>query len=132
MGEKKEFFDFRNVKSVQKSKDGVWMDILCDDEPTGIRMKVVGSYSDEFKKFQKKLQNMAKKRRDGNLSTADAEKAALEMLVYCVVDWEGISLDGKAESPCNDENKRAFFTTEDIEWAALQVTEFISDKSNFF
>ena len=127
MGDK--FFNLDEVKVADNSVEGMWMDIDYFGQETGMKFKVVGSYSDQHKKFLRKLENTNNKKK--NIDIVAATKLLGELAICCVVDWEGVSFDGKAAAECNEINRKKLFRDVKNKWILTQVTDFINDETNF-
>ena len=102
--------------------DGAYMDVTFDDRDTDIKLKIVGSNSDEYTQYERKIQNKFLKG-SGNkkLSAKDLEEANLTKWVACVVDWENMEEDGKPLDCTEANKKRIFSDRKKYKWLTDQI-----------
>ena len=104
------------------------------DEKSGrpVTITLLGEDSDVYKQVShrssdERLKKRVKKGRI-EIRTAEIERDALEVLVACTKDWDGIVLDGQGLEFTPD-NARKLYTR--IPFVRDQAAEFINDRANF-
>lgn len=119
------------ITDYQMSTEGVWMDVLFDEEKTNIRIQMVGTNSDQYAAFEKKAQNLYLKK-GKKTKGSEIESLNNDRRVSCVIAWENMEdKDGKP-IVCNYENKVSILTDrEKYKWLIDQVEDFMMSDENF-
>lgn len=111
-------------------KDGVWFtprDI--NGKKMDISFCVLGSNTEEYKRVKNKNVVGYSSSRPGAKEEA-LVSGTINILTACVIDWKGITKDGK-EYPCTKENKKELFEDASTKWLSDQIEQFILDDTNF-
>src|SRR5262245_44394549 len=87
------------------SNEGVWMRVVNPGtgEETDIEILIAGVDSEQFRSAKRNWENQrrAKLEKGAGLPTTDElERARLQTLVACTLDWRNLELEGKAVA-CN-------------------------------
>ena len=122
----------------ETGSEGEWLEVLHpttgeiirDDEGTALRVKLLGKDSNEYRKAQRaatqrRLQSRSKK---SMIDAETLEREAVEVLIVCTQDWEGLA-EGGEDLPCTPENVRRVYSK--YLWLREQVDEFVEDRGNF-
>jgi hypothetical protein len=118
------------LSNVADQDKGQWFELPdpVTAKPTGIRFRVAGPDSDTQHRARialaDELADMADA--DGRVSAEHREKARLNSLARCVLDWE-IEEEGKPV-PFNTKNVLRVLR---VAWVQAQVDAFASDRRNF-
>jgi len=104
----------------------------ADPESAPITITCLGRDSKVWRRMQHAQQSrrLTAAMRKGKMKF-DAEAAAadaLDLLVACVVDWDGIELEGKPW-PCTEANRRKLLAG--CEWMREQIDEFVDDRATY-
>lgn len=127
-----------DLRQFETGKDGEWLDvlhpttgeILRDDDGQAMRIQLLGKDSDEYRRAQRAAtQRRLKSRSKKSMIDAETlEREAVEVLIVCTKDWEGVG-DAGEDLPCTPENIRRVYST--YLWLREQVDEFVEDRGNF-
>ena len=122
--------DLAKLDIVSPANEGVWMELEhpVTGEPLGVKIKLAGTDSDYYKKELRRQQNKRLKKGIRNINAEELEAEAVELLVACTLDWEGVELEGQALE-CNPENVRKIYKK--FPWIKEQVDAFINNRANF-
>jgi len=116
-----------NVADQDKGKELELADPVTG-KPTGIKFRIAGPDSDTQHRariaLHDELAEMADT--DGHITAENREKARLNCLARCVLDWE-ITEGGKAV-PFNHKNLLRVLK---VAWVQAQVDAFASDRRNY-
>lgn len=82
----------------------------------------------ERKYADRRLAQMQRNGKMGNITTAEVEERGLKLLAAVTLDWTGVELDGKPVA-CTKENAEHIYAR--FAWIAEQVDGFVGDRSNF-
>lgn len=105
--------------------------VTGDDLPMTITLagKDSATWKEAERKYaDKRLAQMQRNGKMGNITTAEVEKRGLKLLAAVTLDWTGIELDEKPVA-CTKENAEHIYAK--FAWIAEQVDEFVGDRSNF-
>lgn len=131
---KKEGFDLLSVRTVDKSNEGVEMEILHPSERTGMGMFLIvhGEDSDNYKRSLGKVAARKEKqqRQTGKIriNHEDIEFGMLQTALECVSNWRGVVEDGKKLEFTRPNLKRILT---EYWWITEQVTQYVNDRANF-
>jgi len=115
--------DFTKLKNV--SDEGTWIDIETPDgEKTDVRVYILGSDSDTYRKLSREQNNKRFKKGKLDIDASEIENDAFNLTIACVLDWEGV--EGMEFTKAN---ARQLFT--EHRWLRDQVEAAIHDRSNF-
>jgi len=110
-----------------------WLDIkLPTGDPTGIRFKLVGQDSGQFRTAAKKfaaefVENDSKKKFDPEL----LERQQVEICTACIIDWDGVS-EGDQPLTFTKEKLVEVISLPEAAWLREQVSDYITARTNFF
>ncbi len=132
--------DFRTLATRAPSTEGATLTVLhpatrlplgTEDRP--ITITLAGVDSDQYRAASQAATNrrmeVASRKRQYTLDAAQVDAEAIELVVACVIGWEGVTLDGQ-ELPCTPANARRLF--EECPWLRADCEAFIGDRSHFF
>lgn len=127
-----------DLRQFETGKDGEWLDvlhpttgeILRDEEGAPMRILLLGKDSDDYRKAQRAAtQRRLKSRSKRSMIDAETlEREAVEVLIVCTKDWEGVG-DAGEDLSCTPENVRRVYSS--YLWLREQVDEFVEDRGNF-
>lgn len=127
-----------DLSQFETGSEGEWLEllhpttgeILRDDDGKEAKILLVGKDSDEYRKAQRAAtQRRLKSRSKKNVIDAESlEREAVEVLIACTKDWQGIGDKGE-DLPCEPSNVRRVYST--YLWLREQVDEFVEDRGNF-
>lgn len=100
---------------------------LTDGKGKPVTITVLGSDSREFRRKVDEI-NRTRQRKRGNMSLAESERAASELLAAVTKSWTGIEWEGKVLE-CTPENAEMLYR--ERSWVRQQVDEFVADVGNF-
>lgn len=100
---------------------------LMDGKGKPVTITVLGSDSREFRRKVDEV-NRTRQRKRGNLSLAESERTAAELLASVTKAWSGIEWDGKVLE-CTTENAEMLYR--ERSWVRQQVDEFVAEAGNF-
>jgi hypothetical protein len=126
--------DLQQYDTKKVADEGAWMEVYYPDgTPSDARIKLAGLDSQRYQEVQREIQDRRLKasNRQGRVqlgSAAQFEAEALDRLVKCTLDWEGIEDNGQALG-CTDQNARWLY--ESFPWIKDQADIFVGDRSNF-
>jgi hypothetical protein len=118
-----------SIKEAVK-KEGVWFTPKSIEGKTlDISFCILGRNTEEYRRaIHKNIVGLSSSRK--GVAEETIEKSTVEMLIACVIDWRGITVDGK-EHPCTRENKKSLFEDASTKWLAEQIEAAINDDSLF-
>lgn len=99
-----------------------------DPEPRPVRCRVVGSYSETYRRAQERALTESA-REDEETARENAPARSNQIFAECVKDWEGF-FDGAQAVPCKTENVVRFM--EAAPWFREQVVSEVQDHPAFF
>lgn len=129
-------FDLSELDTAKASNDGFDVSLYHPgtNADLGIKIRVLGKDSDEFRK----VSNAQNKRRMDRMSRGgfrnptpspeELEQNGIELLAACTVGWSGVVLDGKSLAFSKD-NAKALYSR--FPWIKEQVDAAIGDRANF-
>lgn len=121
-------FDLSSLE--QEKLDANWMEVESPTgEPLGIHLYLASQDSEEYQKQLRRQQDKHLKKKKMKMSAEEAENDNRELLVSCVLKWQGVIYNGE-ELECNVENAR--WLLKSFPFIEEQVNEFIGDRANFF
>lgn len=123
--------DLKKLDSVTASEEGKWVDILDGDgNKTGIRIKVKGVDSKEFKAQSTAIRKYVQKQKEkgANEDPDVMDEKSYIMLASVTLDWEEIEEDGE-ELVFSLENAKYLYSSYPV--IANQVASFVMSRSNF-
>ena len=125
--------DLSLLNTQKLANDGAWMRVvnIATGEETDIEILLAGADSEQFRdaKRQWDRRRRDKLERGRGLPTADElEKARLETLVACTLDWRNLEIDGQPLA-CN--KVAAHQVYRNFPWLREQADAFIDDRRNF-
>ncbi|AJE47179.1 hypothetical protein [Celeribacter indicus] len=110
---------------------GAWLDLAHPEtgEPTGIRLRLAGPDSDTQSRSRLSLADELAEAADldGRVNAAAREKARLNSLARCVLDWEVMEDD----QPIPFTHKNVLRLLRAATWVQVQVDAFAGDRRNF-
>lgn len=102
-----------------------------DGSPTGLKLKVVGQDSKQFREVAKQYgQQML-----GSDSKPDIdllEKQNTELIASCIVGWDEVIGDDGNPVMYSPENAKALVGTPELTYIRNQVEAYIGQRANFF
>lgn len=103
---------------------------LTDAKGKPVTITLLGNHSREFRQKVDEMSRRQNKRRNSdNLTLAEAERRAAELLAAVTVSWSGVEWEGQ-KLECNRENAEMLYR--ELPWVRTQVDEFVGDVGNFF
>lgn len=125
--------DFARLDTLTKANEGAEIELLhpVDRSPIGVTVRILGSDSDVYRDMERKhadkrIRNF--ERGKMRLSPEEVESESLEMLLACLIGWEGVEEHGETV-PFTAENARRFM--ERYRWMREQIASAIGDRRNF-
>lgn len=95
-----------------------------------LRSKNCESVRAKARAFIKRIQTSADFRKTGIVDADLAEAQAINNLVACTVDWQGVAFNGEP-LPCTADNARRIYADPGLAWLRAQVAEFTEEQANF-
>jgi len=129
-------FDISSLDVVKAANDGANVELVhpVSGEGLGIRVRVIGKDSDEFRRLiaaqsRRRVQRMAKQGRGVKApDQEEIEHENVDLLAASTLGWEGMVYEGK-ELPFTREN--AVMVYSKYPWVREQVDVAIGDRSLF-
>ena len=114
-----------------KIKEENWL-VINDPSgaPTDIEILIVSRDSETFKKAQRRIAELRRRRGKG-LKQPEEEQLWIELFATCTKDWKNVVENGKILE-CNFENVVYIYKNPIYNFVLEQVAEFIGDRENFF
>lgn len=129
-------FDLSSLDVVSAANTGVEVDLLhpVTNEPIGMKIKVIGRDSDEFRRLsnaqsRRRVNKMSKGGfRATNANLEDVEAEGIELLAACTKGWTNVVVSGKV-IPFSKEAAVDLYTK--YPWIKEQVDTAIGDRALF-
>lgn len=128
--------DLNSLKPVKADEGAVLQLVHPDsgDAIKGMTVTLLGQDSEVYRKIQlgkqqAALNRISKGKKATDLKADQLAEDTIEDMVKMTVTWTGFELDGK-ELECKPVNVKKVYT--EWNWIFEQVTEFVSDRANFF
>lgn len=117
--------------STLAAKDFADLKILhpASGEPTEMVVKIAGPSSEEYAKAKRRLSE-ARSAVD-TLSPEIARKLSLDLLLDCIMGWQGVSMDGKKELPYSRDNASMLMSDKRFYWLEDQIDRALVNVANF-
>lgn len=132
--------------------EGVWVDILMvadveitdangeivllrEGEPSGLRLKLLGTDGEVYREMQEKVFNARLKKKAGNKDVetlAEAEKRSVDLMVALTVDWDGFEDDDGKLIPFSEKAIRAVYADDGYRWLRDQADTAANQRRRFF
>jgi len=130
-----------DISKLQIPKDAVKKELVMPDgSKTGVFLHLIGTDHDDFKKVDrevtiKQLRKIADKKGNinfnvNNIDWDEKDEDKIKKLAACVVDWEGVTEDGKSLK-CTPAKVVEFLSSDGLEWACDLIEEFVDERANF-
>lgn len=104
-------------------------DTPAGQDPPPVTMTLAGQDSERHKRARNAAVTKRLARRNpGKITGEDADAENLDVLVACVISWDGI-VDNGEPLDCTAKNVRRIF--EKYPWAREQAEQFIADRANY-
>lgn len=97
------------------------------DPPKPVTIRVVGTYSNVYRRAVQAMQDRRLKAASSG-AALPSERAEIELLVECVIGWDGF-FHGQKAAECNSENVATVL--EKAPWIAAQVERATRDHEGF-
>ncbi len=126
--------EFKQLNTVEAADAGAWLTVLDEDgNDTDFRIRLLGKDSKTWKSGEhqfgdKRLQQMQKTGKMGNITTAQVEDRGIKLLAAVTVEWVGLTDNGQPV-PCTREKAEQLYRLSP--GLAEQVDAFVGDRKNF-
>jgi predicted glycosyl hydrolase (DUF1957 family) len=133
--------DLGNLDFSKQAEEGAWLHLEhpttgdpLETEGSPVRVLLLGRDSAAYRKAAHKAQDARLKAAARGAAgarglTAEVlERESIRVLAACVVDWEGIVVDGEA---LEYSHAAAVELLERFDWIKQQVDAFVEDRANF-
>lgn len=119
--------ELSSIKEVVQ-KDGIWFTpVFPDGSKCDFKFRIIGRNTEEYRRA---LHKNTVKLVSGRKGAAEETVGSSDMFMACVLDWDGITDNGKEHS-CTRENKEKMHKDASLRWLVEQVENAILDDSLF-
>jgi len=98
-------------------------------EPTGATITLAGPSSEEY--LAARLRLAESRAGKETMTTEDRAQMGLDLLLDCIVGWEGLSMDGKKLLPFTRENAKTLLSDRKFYWLEAQIDTALVSVGNF-
>jgi hypothetical protein len=130
--------DIRKMRPAKADEGAVLQLVHPDTQEVieGVTITLLGQDSKVYRKIhlakqQAALNRMSKGKRATDLKAEQLQESVIDDLVKLTVAWTGFE-DGDEFLECTQENARAIYSDEGLNWIKEQAEEFVADRANFF